>query len=291
MSARPGIAGSAGDEPVAMTKRRAAMVKSPAATVRASKNRAVPSMIRTPRPARRCRVSLGATVPATSRRWAFTAAKSTPKRAALSPKCAALRMILARSAVTASAAAGTLPPLPAPPPRAPFSISTTGTPKAAAADAAARPAAPAPMTQMSGLSSCLSSCVIGLTHPRDSSIARNAALRENDTAQGLSGLPRGLAGHIDGPGGLSYKPRQSRADHIHAAIACGEPGAVGDQSRETDLPAEQIGAQTPSRLSRPDGDQGRPQGAGGPAGARPQAAQCVIAYSLPLPCLPQPWSG
>ena len=36
---------------------------------------------------------------------------------------------------------------------APFSISTTGTPKAAAADAAARPAAPAPMTQMSGLSS------------------------------------------------------------------------------------------------------------------------------------------
>ena len=42
-------------------------------------------------------------------------------------------------------------------------------------------------------------------------------LRENDTAQGLSGLPRGLAVYIDGPGGLSYKPRQSRADHIDAA--------------------------------------------------------------------------
>src|SRR5580704_10323629 len=112
-------------------------------------------------------------------------------------------MIWARSAVAASAAAVTPPPLPG----VPFSISTTGTPKAAAADAAARPAAPAPMTQMSGLSSCLSSCVIGLTHPRDTSIQRHEVLRENDTLQGLSGLPRGSGGHIDGPGGLSYKPR------------------------------------------------------------------------------------
>ena len=36
-------------------------------------------------------------------------------------------------------------------------------------------------------------------------------------AQGLSGLTQGPAGHIDGPGGLSYKPRQLRADQIHAA--------------------------------------------------------------------------
>ena len=43
-------------------------------------------------------------------------------------------------------------------------------------------------------------------------------LSENDTLQGLSGLPRGPAGHIDGPGGLSYKPRQLRADQIHAAL-------------------------------------------------------------------------
>jgi large subunit ribosomal protein L34 len=42
-------------------------------------------------------------------------------------------------------------------------------------------------------------------------------LRENDTVQGVSGLARGLAVYIDGPGGLSYKPRQSRADHIDAA--------------------------------------------------------------------------
>ena len=42
-------------------------------------------------------------------------------------------------------------------------------------------------------------------------------LRENDTAQGVSGLTRGLAVYIDGPGGLSYKPRQSRTDHIDAA--------------------------------------------------------------------------
>ena len=44
-----------------------------------------------------------------------------------------------------------------------------------------------------------------------------SSVRENDTAQGLSGLTRGAAGHIDGPGGLSYKPRQLRADQIHAA--------------------------------------------------------------------------
>ena len=43
-------------------------------------------------------------------------------------------------------------------------------------------------------------------------------LSENDTLQGLSGPPRGPAGHIDGPGGLSYKPRQLRADQIHAAL-------------------------------------------------------------------------
>jgi len=42
-------------------------------------------------------------------------------------------------------------------------------------------------------------------------------LRENDTAQGVSGRSHGLAVYIDGPGGLSYKPRQSRADHIDAA--------------------------------------------------------------------------
>jgi large subunit ribosomal protein L34 len=36
-------------------------------------------------------------------------------------------------------------------------------------------------------------------------------------AQGVSGLSPGSAVYIDGPGGLSYKPRQSRADHIDAA--------------------------------------------------------------------------
>jgi ribonuclease P protein component len=48
------------------------------------------------------------------------------------------------------------------------------------------------------------------------------------------------------------------------------------QLRETDLPAEQIGAQAPSRLSRPHGDQERPQGCGRAANARTQAAQRVI---------------
>jgi len=47
----------------------------------------------------------------------------------------------------------------------------------------------------------------------------------------------------------------------------------GDQSRETDLPAEQIGAQTPAWLPDPHGDQGRSQSAGGPPRPRAQAAQ------------------
>jgi len=54
----------------------------------------------------------------------------------------------------------------------------------------------------------------------------------------------------------------------------------GDQSRETDLSAEQIGAQAPSWLSHPDGDERRPQGAFGAAGPRPQAAQCVIRHNF-----------
>jgi ribonuclease P protein component len=48
------------------------------------------------------------------------------------------------------------------------------------------------------------------------------------------------------------------------------------QLRETDLSAEQIGAQAPSRLSRPHGDQERAQGCSGAAYARTQAAQRVI---------------
>jgi ribonuclease P protein component len=48
------------------------------------------------------------------------------------------------------------------------------------------------------------------------------------------------------------------------------------QFRETDLSAEQIGAQAPPRLSCPHGDQERPQGCGGSAYARTQAAQRVI---------------
>src|SRR4029077_19934768 len=189
-----GSPGSPGEEPVAMTKRRAAMVQSPAATLRASKNRAAPSMTRTPRPARRSRAWRGAAAAATSRKCAFTAAKSTPKRAALRPNCAAWRMIWACSAVTASAAAAT--PLPAPA-AALFSISTTGTPKAAAADAAARPPAPAPMTQMSGLSAC----VIGLTHPRATFIQRHEGSAKTIHYRGLAGRCEAEPVTITGPGG------------------------------------------------------------------------------------------
>ena len=58
----------------------------------------------------------------------------------------------------------------------------------------------------------------------------------------------------------------------------------GDKSRETNLPAEQIGAQAPAWVSRAHGDQGWPQGRRGAAGARPQAAECVI--GTPAPSFP-----
>ena len=53
--------------------------------------------------------------------------------------------------------------------------------------------------------------------------------------------------------------------------ACG-----GEKPRETNLSAEQTGAQASPRLSRAHGDQGGPQGRRVAAGARPQAAECVI---------------
>ena len=67
----------------------------------------------------------------------------------------------------------------------------------------------------------------------------------------------------------------------------------GDQSRETDLPAEQIGAQAPSRLSRSYGDQGRPEGRRSAARTRAQATQCVTRAPIPIKSLPNafPWSG
>jgi hypothetical protein len=59
------------------------------------------------------------------------------------------------------------------------------------------------------------------------------------------------------------------------------------ESRETNLSAEQIGAQAPARLSRPHGDQRRPQGSRGAARAWTQAPQCVIGTPVP----PFPSSG
>src|SRR5688572_12306897 len=49
--------------------------------------------------------------------------------------------------------------------------------------------------------------------------------------------------------------------------------STGDKFREADLSAEQAGAQTPSRLPRSHGDQGRPQGRSRASGARAQAAE------------------
>lgn len=67
MSASPGIGGTAGDEPVATTNRRALIsTSSPTTTVRLSLKRAVPSITRTPRPPKRSFESIGAIAAITS---------------------------------------------------------------------------------------------------------------------------------------------------------------------------------------------------------------------------------
>lgn len=50
--------------------------------------------------------------------------------------------------------------------------------------------------------------------------------------------------------------------------------------READLSTQQAGAQAPSRFSRPDGHEGRPQGPCRAALARAQTAECLTATAL-----------
>ena len=99
---------------------------------------------------------------------------------------------------------------------------------------------------------------------------------------------------FDAAKGLAYKPRQSRRlEHDPekwlpvfrrdpAPANTPRPQGLGPHrapqrrfSGETDLPAEQISAQAPPRLSHPHGDQGRPQGRGRAPQPRPQEAERV----------------
>jgi hypothetical protein len=76
---------------------------------------------------------------------------------------------------------------------------------------------------------------------------------------------------------ISRAKSPARAEIVfdrEAANACGSC-VQRRKSRETNLPAEQIGAQAPAWFSRAHGDQRRPQGGRGAAHARAQASQCV----------------
>jgi len=94
-----------------------------------------------------------------------------------------------------------------------------------------------------------------------------------------------LAGHVDGPEGVPYKPRQPREPTQSALPVPSIERSViarrAETTRETDLPAQQIGAQAPTRFSRPNGDQRRSQGPFGAPRARAQASQCLIGAALP----------
>src|SRR6266568_4419528 len=87
----PGIGGTAGEDPVASTKRRALISNSPTATVRLSLKRAAPTMTRTPSPLKRSTESLGAIAAMTRCTCSCTLPKSTCGRCAAMPNGAPRR--------------------------------------------------------------------------------------------------------------------------------------------------------------------------------------------------------
>ena len=146
------MGGTAAAEPVATTKRRARISKSPAATVRGSVNVALSRITlhahrgeALGRVVRRDRVDDGA-------HMRVHPAEVDLRATGVDAELRRLRDRAGRGAAAAiSALEGTQPVFRHSPPISPRSISTTSTPKAAAAAAAVRPAEPAPMTQMSGV--------------------------------------------------------------------------------------------------------------------------------------------
>ena len=146
------MGGSEGEEPVAMTKRRAAIsMPSPTATVSRSLKQAAPSMTRTPSPLKRSFESFGAIAAMTPCTWRWTLPKSISAAGADTPNAPPSLTARARLPAAISDFEGTQPVLRHSPPILPFSMSTTGTPKAAAAAATESPPEPAPTTQMSGV--------------------------------------------------------------------------------------------------------------------------------------------
>ena len=98
--------------------------------------------------------------------------------------------------------------------------------------------------------------------------------------------PDGRCPQLTGKGPLPYKPHNSGIPTVVRAVrATAQDAGRGLMLRsrafasrrrtigETDLSTEQAGAQTPSRLPRAHGDEGRPPGHPRPPRARTQAAQ------------------
>ncbi len=119
---------------------------------------------------------------------------------------------------------------------------------------------------------------------------RRQSARQGSPAR-IAGLKTGHGIALTSPGRLPYKPPQSRARCFPLAVRIGandcalidgrRSGVQRRESRETNLPTKQIGAQAPTRVSRTHGDHGRSQGCRGAARARAQAAQCVSGNAVP----------
>src|SRR5262245_36224126 len=101
--------GISGDEPVAITKRRALMRYSPALTRLRSRKRAGAPITLTLRPVKRSAASLGAMAAITPRTWLLTAAWSMAGLTGAMPRGPAVRMAWARAAAASNAFDGTQP--------------------------------------------------------------------------------------------------------------------------------------------------------------------------------------
>ena len=103
------MGGMSGDDPVAITKRRALMRWSPASSVSRVMKCPLALITLTPRPANLSTESFGAIAAMTPWTWSQTAAASIDGSTGRMPKAAAERMRCARRAAASSAFDGTQP--------------------------------------------------------------------------------------------------------------------------------------------------------------------------------------
>ncbi len=157
-SATPGIGGTAGREPVAITNVFAVRRRPATSNAAGPVKRPSPKMTSTPRPRKRSGLSLGSISPITARTRVITRARSTCGSTGGSAQRSAWRIWCAMRADFSSDLDGTQPYQRQSPPSRCFSTSATFAPSVAAPAATTRPPEPPPITTISN-SVATSGCV------------------------------------------------------------------------------------------------------------------------------------